>query len=59
MRMKKLIAFLIALPLITALAAGQCIIPAQTANVQTASYSALAADAGKMILMNCASTCTP
>lgn len=57
--MKKLIAFLIALPLITALAVAQCIIPAQTANVQTASYSALAADAGKMILMNCASTCTP
>jgi len=53
--MKKLIAFLIALPLITALAAAQCIIPAQTANVQP--YSALAADAGKMIVMNCASTC--
>lgn len=35
--MKKLIAFLIALPLIIA----------------------LAADAGKMIVMNCASTCTP
>ena len=44
---------------ITALAAAQCIIPAQTANVQTASYSALAADAGKMVVMNRASTCTP
>jgi hypothetical protein len=44
---------------ITALAAAQCIIPAQTANVQTASYSALAAHSGKLIVMNCASTCTP
>jgi hypothetical protein len=36
----------------------QCIIPAQTAAVKTTSYAALAADAGKMIVMNCASNCT-
>lgn len=36
----------------------QCIIPANGTNVQTVSYSALAADAGKLIVMNCASACT-
>lgn len=39
-------------------ALAQCIIPAGTAVVKTANYSALAADAGKLIVMNCTSACT-
>ena len=34
--------------------AAQGIIPPQTTSVQTGNYSALAADSGKMIVMNCA-----
>ena len=38
--------------------AAQGIIPPQTTSVQTENYSALAADSGKMIVMNCAANCT-
>jgi hypothetical protein len=33
-------------------------IPPQTTSVQTGNYTALAADSGKMIVMNCATNCT-
>jgi hypothetical protein len=36
----------------------QCVIPANTAVMKTTSYAALAADAGKLIVMNCSSACT-
>ena len=37
--------------------AAQGIIPPQTTSVQTENYSALAADSGKMNVMNCAANC--
>src|SRR5690242_4195695 len=58
---KKILAMLAALMLAFGGVPGamaQCIIPAQTAVVKTASYTALAADTGKMFIMNCASNCT-
>jgi hypothetical protein len=36
----------------------QCIVPANGTLIQTASYSALAADNGKMVVFNCAAPCT-
>lgn len=58
--MKKIVAVSMALLLLflPSTVQGQCIIPAQTAIVKTTNYTALAADTGKMIVMNCASACT-
>ena len=50
-----LAATLLALP--PALVA-QCIVPANGAVVKTTSYTAVAADTGKLIVMNCAAPCT-
>jgi hypothetical protein len=52
------IAFFCSLLLIAQVVPQSCIVPANGAVVKTTSYSALAADAGKLIVMNCASACT-
>src|SRR5215472_8141128 len=52
-----LIALMLMLSVVVFVAA-QGIIPPQTTSVQTGNYSALAADSGKMIVMNCATNCT-
>jgi len=36
----------------------QCTIPAQTAVVKTTNYTAVASDTGRLIVMNCSTTCT-
>src|SRR5215469_5002683 len=51
-----LIALMLMLSVVVFVAA-QGIISPQTASVQIGNYSALAADSGKMIVMNCATNC--
>ena len=51
-------AFACSLLLIAQAVPQSCIVPANGAVVKTTSYSALAADYGKLIVMNCASACT-
>jgi hypothetical protein len=59
LKLKQVVATLLSLLILVPWPAlAQCIIPAQTAVVKTTSYTALAADTGKMIVMNCASACT-
>lgn len=58
--MKRLCATLLSLAILFAPlpAAAQCIVPPNGAVVKTANYTALAADTGKLFVMNCSSACT-
>jgi hypothetical protein len=59
--MKKTLAFLISATLALLLplqAVPQCVVPANGAVVKTAGFSPLAADTGKLFVMNCSTACT-
>lgn len=58
--MRRLFAIFISLAvtLVPLSAWAQCIVPANGAVVKTTNYSPLAADTGKLFVMNCASACT-
>lgn len=57
---KKILVTLLALIVLLSPVASfpQCVVPANGTNLQTTSYSALANDNGKLIIMNCSSACT-
>lgn len=58
--MKKFLVFAVSIALLLwpTSAVPQCIVPPNGAVVKTTSYTALAADTGKHIVMNCSSACT-